>query len=405
MRPTNFENEYNNRRRVPEHVDMMARWQAASEAFRDACGARAELDIAYGDGERQKYDLFHPADAAADAPLVVYIHGGYWQRGDRKDYSCVAEPFVTAGCHVALPSYNLCPEVTLLDIVAEMASFIAALYRKTGKRPFVIGHSAGGHLAATLLASDWSAHGDAPADLVTKALSISGVFNLRPLVKTSLNDALNLDRDQMASVSPADWSPPEGRTLVAAVGAEESREFVRQSLEIAGRWGGGGATAECVVVPDSNHFSVVDQLMTANSGLQCRALALAFQDQPRLPSDFKALGLSAPAAEAAESGEDGDGTTDDAASAADADAGDHGGEHVADVTAQATDGDADAGNNGSDGTGSGEPAADAVTTDTGGGDDATAVAEGGDDQGAAQVTPVAADAGDSDGGQTADDKQ
>ncbi|MGF1651308.1 MAG: alpha/beta hydrolase [Hyphomicrobiaceae bacterium] len=277
MRRINFEAEYNNRQRVPEHPEIAARWSAASASFREAAGARAELDVAYGEGERQHFDLFHPeGEATAPSPVIAYIHGGYWQRGDRKEYSCIAEPFVADGYRVAIPSYSLCPNVAVQDIAAELSSFVIALYRKTGQRPIVIGHSAGGHLAASLLATDWqSRDGDLPTDLVTRALAISGVFMLRPLIRTSLNDALKLDVDQADAASPALWDAPQGRRrLIAAVGALESREFVRQSLEIVGRWGPAGVTAECVVVPDANHFTILDQLMTHGTGLHARVADL-----------------------------------------------------------------------------------------------------------------------------------
>jgi len=276
MRRLNLEKEYNNRERVREYPQIAQRWQAASQAFRDSQTDHGAFDIAYGERERQRYDLFAPQGASEQAPLVVYIHGGYWQRGDRKDFSCVAEAFVASGCRVALPSYSLCPDVSVMDIIAEMASFLSALYQKTGVRPVVVGHSAGGHLAAAMLATDWSQHNGAPSDLVTKAVAISGVFTLRPLTRTSLNDALNLTSEAADAASPVLWqAPPAGRTLVAAVGARESREFIRQSLEIAGRWGEADVTTDCVVVPDANHFTVVDHLMKPGSGLNRRVIGMA----------------------------------------------------------------------------------------------------------------------------------
>ncbi|MEO0729065.1 MAG: alpha/beta hydrolase [Pseudomonadota bacterium] len=276
MRRMNLENEYNNRQRVPQHGAFAERWVAAGEAFREAAADRCELDISYGEGERNAYDLFNPKANASDAPLVVYIHGGYWQRGDRKEYSCVAEALTEHGVSVALPSYSLCPDVTVKDIVAELASFTAHVYDRTKKRPLIVGHSAGGHLASALLATDWSTHSNAPEDLVRAAYSISGVFNLRPLIRTSLNDALQLDRDAADDVSTSLWTPPPaGRKLVAAVGALESREFMRQSLELVARWGEAGTVAECVVVPDANHFSIVDHLMKPGSGMFERVIEMA----------------------------------------------------------------------------------------------------------------------------------
>src|SRR5262249_56268601 len=120
--------EYNNRQRVPEHVEITARWQTASAVYR--ASARGDLDQTYGPGERQRYDLF--LAGKADAPLVVYIHGGYWQRGDRSDYAFLAHALNARGLDVALPSYALSPAVSVMDIVSELPSFLVALWRKTG---------------------------------------------------------------------------------------------------------------------------------------------------------------------------------------------------------------------------------------------------------------------------------
>ncbi|MEO0798013.1 MAG: alpha/beta hydrolase [Pseudomonadota bacterium] len=275
MRRMNLENEYNNRQRVPHHGEIMGRWKAASETFCESLGDRAELGISYGEGERQAYDVFWPESDRDAAPLVVYIHGGYWQRGDRSDYSVVAEGFVAAGCVVAVPSYSLCPDAKVMDIIGELTAFITELYKKMKRRPVVVGHSAGGHLASALLATDWSGHGDVPADVVRQAYAISGVFNLRPLIRTSINDALGLERDAADDASPALWSVPAGRRLVAAVGALESREFIRQSIEIAARWGEVGVRTDCVIVPDTNHFTVIHQLREPGSGMFERILEMA----------------------------------------------------------------------------------------------------------------------------------
>src|SRR5262249_38785763 len=150
--------EYDNRRRVPEHVEINARWQAASVAYLKV--ARTELDQPYGPGARHRYDLYLAGDAKA--PLVVYIHGGYWQRGDRKDYPFLDREPNAAGLDVALPSYSLCPAVSVMDIVGELRICLAALWKRTGKHPLVVGHSAGGHLTAAMLASEWSKVGDVP---------------------------------------------------------------------------------------------------------------------------------------------------------------------------------------------------------------------------------------------------
>jgi arylformamidase len=266
-----YEIEYNNRRRVPEHVEIGARWQAASAAYRGA--ARAELDLPYGAGERQRYDLFPAADARA--PLLVYIHGGYWQRGDRKDYSFVAREFNAGGISVALPSYSLCPAVSVMDIIGELRACLAALWRTTQKRMTVTGHSAGGHLTAAMLATDWSRIDGVPADLVRAGVAISGVFDLPPLIGTSINELVGLDRDSARAASPMLWPPPAGRRHVAAVGGAESSEFLRQSRELADLWAKAGVVSEYLAVPGADHFTVVDELSNPDSALFDKIASLA----------------------------------------------------------------------------------------------------------------------------------
>jgi arylformamidase len=272
MSEMDYEAEYNNRRRVPEHPKINARWQAASDAYRGT--ARAELDQAYGPGERQRYDLYF-ADARP-APLVTYIHGGYWQRGDREGYAFLARALNAAGLDVALPSYTLCPAASVMDIVAELRTFLAALWAKTKTYPLVTGHSAGGHLTAALVATDWSKLAGVPADLVRAGVPISGVFELAPLVGTSINASVGLDSASARAASPLLWPPPpKGRTVVAAVGGDESAEFLRQSRELADVWGRAGVKTECLVVPGTNHFTVVDALADPANALHTRVVALA----------------------------------------------------------------------------------------------------------------------------------
>jgi arylformamidase len=266
-----YEAEYNNRRRVPEHVEINARWQAASDAYRKA--ARAGLDQPYGPAERQRYDLF--SAGSRPAPLVVYIHGGYWQRGERQGYAFLARALNAAGLDLALPSYTLCPAASVMDIVAELRSFLVALWARTKAYPLITGHSAGGHLTAAMVATDWSKISGVPADLVRAGVAISGVFELAPLIGTSINDLVHLDEKSARAASPLLWSPPKGRTLVAAVGGDESAEFLRQSRAIADTWGRAGVKTECLVVPDANHFTVVDALTQPESALFGRVASLA----------------------------------------------------------------------------------------------------------------------------------
>jgi arylformamidase len=266
-----FESEYNNSQRVPEFPDIEARWQVASDAARTT-HARA-LDQTYGEGARERYDLFA---AGPGAPLVVYLHGGYWQSGDRTLYGWVGTALRAAGCSVAIPSYPLCPAVSVLDIVAAVRRCLSALWRSGGVRPVLVGHSAGGHLVAAMLGTDWAAVDGVPDDLIRAGVAISGVFELEPLVGTSINDALRLDAAAARAASPRWWRPPApGRRMIAAVGAAESAEFRRQSRELTAAWSAAGLDSRYLEVPGANHFTVIDELAIPGSGLQGAVLELA----------------------------------------------------------------------------------------------------------------------------------
>ncbi|HET7499358.1 MAG TPA: alpha/beta hydrolase [Kofleriaceae bacterium] len=275
MTAIDHEAEYNNRLRIPEYRDIIARWAATSASERPA--ARAELDQPYGPGERQRYDLFHAADPGArDAPLVVFIHGGYWQLGRREDHAFVARALTAAGIAVAVPAYSLCPQVSVLHIIDELRRCVAALWARTGQRPVVVGHSAGGHLAAALLATDWRAVPDVPPDLVRAGCAISGVFELAPLIPTTMNRALQLDPETAAAASPLFWPPPPAdRTLIAAVGSEETPEFHRQARAMCARWASAGVMTEYLSIDRTHHFNIVDELTRSDSTLFRRVVSLA----------------------------------------------------------------------------------------------------------------------------------
>jgi arylformamidase len=272
MATIDYEAEYNNRKRVPEHVEIAERWALLASAYRLA--GDTQLDQRYGSRERQRYDLFRAADAGA--PLVVYIHGGYWQRGDRKDYSFVARELNAQGVSVAVPSYTLCPAVSVMEIGDEIQQCLAALWKQTKKRPTVIGHSAGGHLTAEMMSRAWSGFAGVPADLVRAGYAISGVFDLAPLIGTSINEAVGLKEGIARAASPLFRPPPpKGRRLVAAVGGEESAEFLRQSREIAEKWSAVGIDARCEVIAGANHFTIVDELIRPGSAMLAQIVALA----------------------------------------------------------------------------------------------------------------------------------
>jgi arylformamidase len=264
-----YEVEYNNRARVPENPGLMAGWAKDAAAYRER---HAPQSIAYGPGARNTIDLFSGSD---NGPIVVFIHGGYWQALDGSSFSHCARGLNTHGIAVAIPSYDLCPHVTVDTIIQQMLVATRELGRLG--RPLVMsGHSAGGHLAACLLATDWPALDPSlPKHLVIAAYAISGLFDLVPLVETSINKALRLDQATAKAASPLFWKPPEGGSLDAVVGGNESPEYFRQSRTIVDFWGKAGVSTRFGTVPDANHFTAIAPLADPASTMVARLKQLA----------------------------------------------------------------------------------------------------------------------------------
>jgi len=271
-----YEAEYNNRARVPEHPEIFARWTRQAELYRaDALKAgRAELGLAYGETPRQYLDLFLP-EASEAAPLAMFIHGGWWRSLDPALFSHMARGPAAHGITVAVVGYDLCPNVTIADIVEQMRRACAYLWQRFGRRVLVYGHSAGGHLAGAMVATDWpSLYPKAPADLVPAGYSISGVFDLSPLIGVSMNQDLRLDAAAARKVSPAFWPVAPGRIFDAVVGGLESNEFKRQSRLITDAWNSAART-RYEEIPGTNHFTVIDGLADPHSAMTARVVELA----------------------------------------------------------------------------------------------------------------------------------
>lgn len=253
-----LEAEYNNRARVPEHPAIIASWAADSATYRETKTPRV---VRYGEGERHTLDLFE----AGAGPAVMFIHGGYWQALDKSFFSYMARGLNALGVSVAVPSYDLCPAVRIGDIVEQMRAACAALHAETNAPVIASGHSAGGHLAACLLATE--AH-------VPAAYALSGLFELRPLVQTSINGALRLDAEEAEALSPLSWPAPEGKALDAVVGGAEASEYLRQSAEIVEAWGAEGVVARYEAFAGANHFTVIAPLADPRSAMCARILEL-----------------------------------------------------------------------------------------------------------------------------------
>ena len=272
-----YEVEYNIRARVPEHPQIFARWKADAAAYRERMKAdeNVELGLAYGTGPRQTVDLFFP-EATGHTPLALFIHGGYWRSFEAATFSHMAAGLNAKGVAVAVAGYDLCPQVTIGQIVNQIRNACLFLWRRFGQRLMVYGHSAGGHLSACMLATDWKKFDPkAPADLVPAAYSISGLFDLSPLIHTAMNSDLRLDEVEVGRVSPLTWPVAPGRVFDAVVGSAESPEFLRQSRTVADAWRQKGVDARYEEIAGANHFTVLDPLTDAASAMTARCAALA----------------------------------------------------------------------------------------------------------------------------------
>jgi arylformamidase len=280
--PAWLDAQYNNRARIPEHPAIFARWRDDSQRVRDERGGL--LDVPYGDAPGETLDLFAPTATAADgtrAPVLVFIHGGYWRSLDKSDQSFVAPGFCDAGALVVIPNYALCPVVTIAQIALQMTRALAWVHRHAAEhggdatRLVVAGHSAGGHLAAMLLACDGQRVGAGlPQRLARRAVAISGLFDLEPLRHTPfLAPDLRLSATDVPRLSPAAWRAPQGATLHALVGGDESEEFIGQNALIRSRWGA-TVVPVCEAVPGRHHLSVLDDFAAPAGRAHRRALQL-----------------------------------------------------------------------------------------------------------------------------------
>jgi arylformamidase len=273
--PDWLEAQYNNRARVPDYASHFERWAAVSKLARTKHQAR--LDIPYGAAAGEMLDVF-PA-AAPGAPVLMFIHGGYWRSLDKSDFSFIAPAFNAAGATVVVPNYALCPAVSIEHITLQMTQAVAwvcrhaAAHGADASRLGLVGHSAGGHLATMLLSCRWKeVADDLPAQPVAGVLSISGIYDLEPLRHVpSLMADLQLTPAAVKRLSPAFFPRPKAGKLFTTVGLDESDEFLRQNALIRDVWGP-TAVPVCETLPGADHFSIVEGL--ARPGARLHELAL-----------------------------------------------------------------------------------------------------------------------------------
>lgn len=276
--------QYNNGLRVPDVDAILARWQQRAAEARDAL---AFTSVAYGDDPTESLDLFAAEDAPASAPLLVFVHGGYWRSLSKRDFSWIASPYVAAGIHVAVVDYGLAPRYPLETIVRQSLAAIAHLWLNAASLGIdpdaivVAGHSAGGHLTAMMLAARWPDYDPRlPADLLRGGVAISGLYDLEPVLHTPyLNRDLQLTPERVAPLSPLYMTPATDAPLITAVGGDESDEFRRHDREIGIAWA--DCLREDVPLPGADHFVACERFAQPGERLFEATVDLCHEPAPR----------------------------------------------------------------------------------------------------------------------------
>ena len=261
-------------------MDILAKWTQESAAVRQS--QRCHIDVPYGKADSHKLDIFPATNH--QAPVVVFIHGGYWRTLDKADQTFLAPTLTQQGACVVIPNYSLCPAVTVSDIVLELVQAVAWVYNNIARyggdprRITIAGHSAGGHLVAMLLSCLWQAHDKKlPSNVVKNALSISGLFEMQSIQRCPyLQDSLHLTDAEVKRISPA-WLPaPKAGQLVSVCGGDESSEFKRHNQLIQSAWGK-DVVPISEVLPSLNHFTILETLCQSGSRLNGLLLGLLQQ--------------------------------------------------------------------------------------------------------------------------------
>ncbi|QEX22665.1 esterase [Hypericibacter adhaerens] len=253
---------------VPDCEEWLARDAKLSADTRAAL--RHTADIAYGESPGERLDVFPATDPGA--PIHVYIHGGYWRALDKSDFSYVARPLVAAGATTVLLNYDLCPKVTLDIIVQQIRNAVIWVYRHAGllggsaDRIYLSGSSAGAHLAAMMLAQDWS-RSPVPDDVIKGAVCITGIYDVEPVLRIQANEQIRLKPEMVARNSPLRFAPRRRCPALVAVGAKETPEWIKQSEAYEAHLKRHGLPTSLLKLPDTHHFSITQSLSWPDSVL------------------------------------------------------------------------------------------------------------------------------------------
>jgi len=257
-RPMKYDEDYKNAEYIEGAADFPPRWMAEAEAFRAGLGARAQMGVRYGDSDRQKFDMFQPTGVSRGT--MIFVHGGYWKAFDKSVWSHLAEGALAKGWAVAMPSYDLCPDVRIADITRQIAAAVTEIGNRTFGKLALAGHSAGGHLVARMMDPLVL-----PADVrgrIGSVVPISPVADLMPLLETHMNEVLHLDAAEAQAESPVNMSPPHGVNVTVWVGGDERPAFLEQAESLSRAWG-----AKKVVAEGKHHFDVIEALSDPESDM------------------------------------------------------------------------------------------------------------------------------------------
>lgn len=253
----------------PDYPEVFDRWISESTHLRRTAGG--VFDLAYGESSAERLDFF--PTYGSDAPLMVFIHGGWWRSLDKSEFSFIARAYTRAGISVALPNYSLAPKASIEEIVLQNLKALAWLYRHAEQYDFdrnrivVAGHSAGAHLSAMMMAAVWPAFADdLPPDLVKGGVLMSGLYDLGPVLHAGdVNASLKLKPEEVPRLSPALMPQTNSVPFITAVGGKESDEFKRQNALIGAAWKKDHVAD--IALPAHNHLSICDAFASPDTPL------------------------------------------------------------------------------------------------------------------------------------------
>jgi arylformamidase len=262
--------QYNNRALVSNHEDIMGALAKRGTIFANSVSYLP--DIAFGDDPDEVLDVFPAANGNPNAPVMIYFHGGFWYSRHKNDFQFIPTGFSDAGATVVVVNYGLIPKIDMAELVRQCQASVAWVYKNIadhGGSPddiYITGHSAGGHVAAMMMATDWSAWG-IDGSAIKGGLAISGIYDLEPIRLSFMNPTLGFTEDTVAHYSPIHLSPTITPKMVVAVGGAETDEFIRHSEDIVKVWGAKGMECPLDIVSDLNHFTILSDLTSEGGTL------------------------------------------------------------------------------------------------------------------------------------------